>query len=133
MSAERLLRHDLHASADSKMGGPMTLDDLRAYGADVELGLSRCMGSEELYLMLVGTIPGEEKFAMLETSIAEGNLDTAFEAAHALKGILANLALTPLHEPVYQITEFLRARTRMDYSSLLAEIFSARDRLSALL
>ena len=69
-------------------------------------------------------------------SIAKGieaeDLDTAFEVAHALKGIYANLSLTPLLTPTSEITELLRARTKTDYTALLAEIRAQRDKLAAL-
>lgn len=110
----------------------MTLDDLAAYGADIDEGLGRCMGMEEFYLKLVGTVKDEAGFGALENALRANDLDTAFEAAHALKGVLGNLALTPLYEPVHEITELLRARTEMDYSELLDTILSQRDKLAAL-
>jgi hypothetical protein len=62
----------------------------------------------------------------------ENDLQAAFEAAHSLKGVLGNLALTPLLDPVKEITELLRSKTEMDYSELLATIAQERDRLAAL-
>ena len=38
----------------------MTLDDLIAFGADVDTGLSRCMGNEGLYLRLAGTMQASD-------------------------------------------------------------------------
>lgn len=111
----------------------MTLDDLRAYGANVDEGLGRCMGMEAIYLKLVGTMQTEASFDRLENALAENNLDGAFEAAHALKGVLGNLSLTPLYDPVYEITELLRARTQMDYTPLLNTIKERREQLIALL
>ncbi len=111
----------------------MTLDELKNYGANVEEGMSRCMGNEALYLKLVTTIPGEQKFDMLKESIEEGNLDEAFESAHALKGVAGNLSLTPLYEPLVKITELLRARENTDYSELLEEIISEKDKLESII
>ncbi len=110
----------------------MTLDDLIAYGADVEDGLARCMNNEGFYLRLVETVKGESGFDVLEEAIGEGDLHRAFEAAHALKGVLGNLSLTPLLEPITEITELLRSETQMDYSELLARISDARERFLAL-
>lgn len=100
----------------------MTLDDLIAYGANVEEGLARCMNNEGFYLRLVESVKADEGVAKLESAIDAGNLEGAFEAAHALKGVLGNLSLTPLYEPVSEITELLRARTEMDYAPLVATI-----------
>ena len=105
----------------------MTLDDLRAYGANVDEGLGRCMGNEEFYLRLVGMAKDEPGFDALEQAIAANDLDAAFEAAHSLKGVLANLALTPLLEPIEEITELLRAETQMDYSGADGQINRRRS------
>ncbi len=111
---------------------PMTLDDLIAYGADVEEGLGRCMGNEALYLRLVETARVDEGFEKLQGALQEQRLGDAFEIAHALKGALANLAIMPLYQPVKEITELLRAKTAMDYGPLLQAILEERDRLCAL-
>lgn len=110
----------------------MTLDDLVAYGADVQEGLERCMGMEDLYLQLVGTVRDEERFEALCRAIKADDLDTAFSLAHALKGVLTNLAITPLADPMVQITELLRARTKTDYTPLLDTIMAEWKRFCAL-
>ena len=89
----------------------MTVEALRGWGADTREGLARCMNNEALYLRLVGMLAKETQFAKMRQAVAEGKLQEAFEAAHALKGVLANLALTPLYTPVCEITELLRAKT----------------------
>ena len=111
----------------------LTIDALREYGANVEEGLSRCINNEALYLRLVGTVVDEKSFDKLREALAADNLDEAFEAAHALKGVLGNLALTPIYDKVVEITELLRARTEMDYSSLEAEINAKREELRELI
>ena len=111
----------------------LTIDALREYGADIETGLGRCMGSEDFYFRLIGMVPASEEFGKLEEAVKAGDLDGAFEAAHSLKGVTGNLALTPIYDPVVEITELLRARTDMDYTDLLQTILDAKDRLAALL
>ena len=49
-----------------------------------------------------------------------------------MKGVLGNLSLTPLSEPVMEITELLRSRTEMDYTPLLTKIMEQRDILAKL-
>ena len=110
----------------------MTLDDLIAYGAKVDEGLARCMNNEAFYLRLVGTVKGEAHFGMLFDAMEAGDLEEAFKAAHALKGVLGNLSLTPLYEPMSEITELLRARTDTDYSELLDIIKTKYEEFLAL-
>ena len=86
----------------------ITIEKLNSFGADTAEGLGRCYGNEALYLRLVNMIPAEGNFAVLEEALGAGDLDKAFEAAHALKGVLGNLSLTPLFTPVAELTEKLR-------------------------
>lgn len=107
----------------------MTIEKLAAYGANTQEGLQRCMNNEGFYLRMVKMIPGDPGFQKLYDAIDAGDLDTAFEAAHALKGSTGNLALTPIYKPVSEITELLRARADADYSVLVGAIREGRDRL----
>lgn len=110
----------------------MTIDGLKAFGADVEEGLRRCMNNEEFYLKMVAKAAQNDSFEKLEGAVKEGDLGAAFDAAHALKGVLANLALSPIHEPICEIVEFLRGKTQMDYSPLVQKILEKRNELKAL-
>ena len=78
----------------------LTVDSLKAFGANTEEGLGRCMNNEAFYLRLVGMALQDGNYEALRTSLEAGDLKAAFEAAHSLKGVLANLALTPLLAPV---------------------------------
>ncbi len=110
----------------------ITLEALKDFGADTEKGLAMCMGNEALYLRLVGSVPGESRFDDLAKALEAGNYDAAFDAAHALKGVLGNLSLTPLFDKASEITELLRSRTDMDYSSLLAQLTDSKEKLAKL-
>ena len=107
----------------------MTVNDIIEYGADTEQGLCRCMNNEEFYIRLVKLLAADVNFSKLTDSIDKGDLSSAFEAAHAIKGSAANLAVTPIFEPICEITELLRARTETDYSALLNRIKEKRDEL----
>ena len=111
----------------------LTVDTLRAFGANVDEGLGRCMGREDFYLRLVKMVRADTNIVRLREAVDAGDLKAGFEAAHALKGVLANLALTPVLTPVQELTELLRARTEMDYTSLLQEARVQMDRLLALI
>ncbi len=107
----------------------ITIGSLKAFGANTEEGLARCMGNEALYLKLVGVMLADKNFDKLKSAIEAENLDEAFEAAHALKGALGNLALTPLYEKAASLTEFLRNRAEADYGGLVSDLLASRDSL----
>jgi len=110
----------------------LTIDTLKEYGANVEEGLSRCMGNEDLYLRLVKMCAEELASSDLGEALKEADLDRAFSAAHKLKGGVTNLSLTPLSEPVCELTELLRNKTPGDYDGLYDQIMKKADELSAL-
>ena len=111
----------------------LTIENLTAYGADAAAGLARCMNNENFYFRMIKLGSADTKFQELGRALESGDLAGAFELAHALKGVTANLSLTPLYEPLSEMTELLRARTDMDYTALYRRVTEARQALLALL
>lgn len=110
----------------------LTIDKLRSYGADVEEGLARCMNNEAFYLKLVNMAVEDAGFERLRTAVENNNQKESFEAAHALKGMLGNLSLTPIFTPASELTEMLRADGKGDAAELWEQIEEQRNRLLAL-
>ncbi|MCR5369841.1 MAG: EAL domain-containing protein [Clostridium sp.] len=72
-------------------------------------GLSRCMNNEAFYIRLVKMAAADTSgYDALGEALANNDVKAGFEAAHGLKGMLANLALTPLSQPASELTEILR-------------------------
>ena len=107
----------------------ITLDKLVKYGANTEEALNRCYGNTSLYIKLVQTITTDDNLEKLKNALDKNDLDEAFQAAHALKGTLGNLSLTPLYEPTVEITELLRARKEMDYTPYIDKIVEKYNEL----
>jgi HPt (histidine-containing phosphotransfer) domain-containing protein len=105
----------------------ITIQELNDFGADTKEGIARCINNESFYLRMVNKAVEEfDKFDLLEAALRDGDLDAAFHHAHALKGLTGNLSLTPLYEPVSEITELLRTHTEMDYSALINTIMERK-------
>jgi HPt (histidine-containing phosphotransfer) domain-containing protein len=110
----------------------ITLDYLRAFGADVKEGMSRCLDNEGFYLRLVDMAAKDPSYELLKRSLAAGDLKTGFEAAHSLKGQLGNLGLTPLYDAASELTELLRnAKGDEDFGPLLTKLTEKYDELAA--
>lgn len=110
----------------------LTIDKLTEYGADVKAGLEICMNNETFYLRMVNLMLQDNQVDQLAKAVEDGDLNAAFEAAHALKGVTANLGLTPIRTPVTELTELLRTRTEMDYTEYVEEIKKQKEKLSDL-
>lgn len=111
----------------------ITIESLRSYGADVDAGLSRCLGMTDFYLRLVNKELNDRYFSVLTDAFDRGDAKTAFEAAHALKGAAGNLGLSPLYGPLCEMTEKLRGQESMpDTGDLYPAIQKAYKDLKAL-
>ena len=101
----------------------LTIEKLKAFGANTDEGLARCMNNEPFYLRVVGMALADGNFDKLAQAVKARDTAAAFEAAHALKGSVGNVSLTPIFEPVCEMTELLRGKTEpVDADDLLDEI-----------
>ena len=103
----------------------LSVETLKAYGANTDEGLNRCFGNEAFYLRLVRMGLADANFDRLKTAIEAGDSVAAFEAAHALKGSIGNLSLTPIYNPVSELTERLRGQSGpVDTGDLLNQVLT---------
>ena len=107
----------------------ITIEELQAYGINTKEGLARCMNNSKFYFRMLGMGLKNASFDKLENLLAEGNLEEAFEQAHAIKGVVGNLAITPIYDKIADITESLRAKKDLDYVSLYKPVKDLRDEL----
>ena len=110
----------------------LTLDKLAEFGVDTKEGLNRCMNMESFYFKMIKLGLSNEYFDTLKVALEGGDLGAAFEESHALKGVIGNLALSPIYTPLSEMTEMLRAKKEADYVSMYAPIKEMRDKLLAL-
>ena len=110
----------------------ITVENLKQYGANTEEALNRCMNNEMLYLRLVDRFLSQNTFPDLKSAVEKGDLEGAFHVAHSLKAVIGNLSLTPLYDVIYNMTEFLRNRTEMDYNPYIEKYEKLYQELAAL-
>ena len=110
----------------------LTIEALERFGADTKEGLGRCMNNKDIYLRLVDMGLNDTNFEKLSAAVNAGDKKTAFEAAHALKGVMGNLSLTPLFTIASEMTERLRAEEDADYPTYLKQLLEKRAELRAL-
>lgn len=81
---------------------------LEAVGINVDEALDRFMNNEGLMLKFLLRFPQDENFAMFQQGMKDRDVAAAYSAAHTLKGIVGNLAMTELFALVSRAVEELR-------------------------
>ncbi len=103
------------------------------YGGDYNSTMPRFMNQEAMYLKFLDMLFKDDNLKKLNDAIQSSDLDKAFEAAHTLKGVVANMGLTPMYNAVCVIVEPLRAkRGDADYSTMLSDIEKEYDEVQKL-
>ena len=86
----------------------MTLKEMyKAFDGDYNDVMGR-LPSESLVKKFVVKFLDDKSYQLLTDSLKNGELETAFRAAHTLKGVCQNLSFTRLYESSHAITESLR-------------------------
>lgn len=81
---------------------------LEAAGFKVEEAMKRFMNSEQLWIKFLKKFKADPSYGELVKAMEEKDAVKAFEAAHTLKGITGNLALSRFNDLVSEQTEYLR-------------------------
>ena len=116
----------------------LTIESLKAYGANTDEGMKRCMNMEPFYLKIVGMVKDDVDgdFDRLKRAMIARNTREAFEAAHALKGSTGNTALTPIFKPACALSDMLKGHTDAEMGpecdQLASEVLYQHERLKAL-
>lgn len=95
------------------------------WGCDIPSALPRFLDDKGMYVMFVKQVVDEPSFGLLGQAIEAGDAKAAFEKAHELKGVVANMSLTPIYAIVVTIVEPLRAGkwtgVKENYAKLVTE------------
>ncbi len=110
----------------------LTVKALQDLGVDTQEGLARCLNNEQFYFRLIDKAVKDTSFEKLKDAVEAGDYLTGFELAHALKGVLGNLSLTPIYKPVCEMTELLRAKTVTEYGKYISVILEVREKIKQL-
>lgn len=84
-------------------------DMLREKGVDVDKALDRMKGNKDAYRSFLIEFFEDPDFETLGEEIKAGNTKNAFEYAHGLKGMAANLGLDEVRGKLSVLVEILRA------------------------
>lgn len=105
------------------------LSALKEWNCDIDGAMARFLDDRELYRQCLCAVVEDGNFAGLGESLKAGNVKEAFEHAHTLKGVIANMGLTPLYDIVVQIVEPLRAGTCENLLPLYEQLIEENNKL----
>lgn len=108
------------------------MDKYAAYGVDLKVTMERFVGNETLYENCFKMLLSDQNIEALDNAVKARDYTAAFEAAHALKGVIANLGLAPLQEKISVLTEALRAGSYDNMDAQYAEVVEAFEVVKAL-
>lgn len=115
------------------MGNGGLLKRMEDYGADMTGAMERFMDDEELYGKCLELFVADKNFETLGEELRQEDFQKAFNAAHTLKGVAANLGLTPMLTALTEIVEPLRGGNGGEFSAQYEEILSQLTKLKELM
>lgn len=83
-------------------------DRFIAYGCKIEEAMGRFLDDEDFYGKCFAKFVEDKSFAGLGEALAAGDAAEAFDCIHDLKGISANMGITPIGVLIAPLVEELR-------------------------
>ena len=81
---------------------------LERLGFDHDVTMERFMHNEELFFRCLKKFPNDANYKKLIEALEQDDVLGAFEAAHSIKGVTANLGLNNLFNEIKPMVEVLR-------------------------
>lgn len=103
----------------------MTLEECyRALGGSYSDVLARLV-DDKMITKYLNKFTEDTSYRDIFTALENNDYETAFRAAHTLKGICLNLGLENLYKAAYKVTEALRQKTDETTPEMLDELKSS--------
>ena len=106
---------------------------LQDWGCDTTGALKRMLDDEEFYLECLSSVEQDVNFANLGAALEQKKVEEAFDCAHALKGVLGNLGLTPMYEKTCELVEPLRKGEGANLEGEYQELMQMKSKLEHIL
>lgn len=108
-------------------------DILKDKGVDVDKALERMKGNKDAYKSFLVEFFEDPDFEALKESIDQKDAREAFDYAHGLKGMAANLGLDGVHNALSVLVEILRQGSLEGAAESYGEVMAACDMITVLL
>lgn len=108
----------------------MTLfEELKALGVDIDDGLKRLGGNENLYKRLLGSFVKAIDTHSVSPDFDMNDYSQEIEKAHAIKGTAGNLSITPVYKAYTEIVNLLRAGEPEKAKPILEEVLPVQKEI----
>lgn len=87
------------------------LKRLEQWGCDITSARERLCGDEDLLIECICSFKNGTETFELQSAVEKRDYTNAFHYAHTIKGVVANLELTPLYTTISIVVEALRMET----------------------
>lgn len=106
---------------------------LEEWGCDVKSALERFLDDKDLYMICLETVVADSNFEKLGAALKSENVLEAFDCAHTLKGVFANLGLMPMFSLVETIVEPLRSGSIYNLDGNYKKLLASNEKLKEIL
>lgn len=106
------------------------MEKLALFDFDEKRTMERFLNDKDLFWQCLEMFMDDKSFEGLMESAKAGKLDEAFDFAHSLKGVSANLGLGSLNGKICELVEVLRKKTPDDrIVGMCEDVEKERERL----
>lgn len=103
------------------------IEELTNRGCNMEETMARFLDNEDFYEECLVEMLGDAEFENLGKAIESNNVKDGFASAHTLKGVIANMGITPMYETVCRIVEPFRAGNEDGVAEAYKELLEERE------
>lgn len=103
--------------------------NLKNADCEIDAALDRTLNDEEFLLSCICQVLSDSNFEKLGEALNEKDYSSAFDYAHTLKGITANVGLSPVYNIIVDIVEPLRHNKIIAYDRLYVKLLREKQRM----
>ncbi len=96
---------------------------------DIDTVMNRFLDNEDMLVCFLKKFKEDSNFGAFREGMAQKQYEDAFKAAHAFKGLCANLSVDRLFDIICSEVEFLRSGMNAEAENLLPKIVEEYERV----
>lgn len=106
---------------------------LEEYGVNLQETMERFLNDEKFYVKCLKMMIADPQFGELGSALQIPDYDQVFRLTHALKGVVSNMGLAPLHKAIHEMVESLRQQEYSQIDAQYQTIMNEYEKVCALL